>query len=107
MGSDPAAGAAVLVTGASRGLGRGIAEALPGAGRDVAIHYARQRPAAEEALAACRARAARADQRFMVVGGDVAGADDRRRMAAESMAGRGRIYALVNDAGIGPRLRPD
>ena len=107
MGSDPAAGAAVLVTGASRGLGRGIAEALAGAGLDVAIHYARQRPAAEETLAACRARAARADQRFMVVGGDVAGADDRRRMVAETMAGLGRIDALVNNAGMGPRLRAD
>ncbi|HUG52872.1 MAG TPA: SDR family NAD(P)-dependent oxidoreductase, partial [Vicinamibacteria bacterium] len=46
--------ASVLVTGASRGLGRGIAQALSGDGLDVAIHYASNRRAAEETLESCR-----------------------------------------------------
>ena len=44
----------VLVTGASRGLGRGIALELARAGYSVAINYASNRAAAEETLALCR-----------------------------------------------------
>ena len=46
--------AVALVTGASRGLGRGIAEALSRDGLDVAIHYGSRRAAAEETEAALR-----------------------------------------------------
>ena len=99
--------AAVLVTGASRGLGRGIAEALAADGLDVAIHYGSRRDAAEETLAACRQRATRPDQRFAIVGGDVARTEDRRRLLEETLAGLGRLDALVNNAGIAPRVRAD
>ncbi len=44
------AGKCALVTGASRGLGRGIALALAEAGADVAVHYARRRTAAQEVV---------------------------------------------------------
>ena len=47
----------VLVTGASRGLGRGIALTLAAEGYDLAIHYASNVAAAEETAAACRAAA--------------------------------------------------
>jgi 3-oxoacyl-[acyl-carrier protein] reductase len=98
---------AALVTGASRGLGRGIAEALAGDGFDVAINYATNRAAAEETLAACRQRAPRAEQRFAVVGGNVARADDRHRILSETLAALDRVDALVNNAGIAPRVRAD
>src|SRR5438876_6819021 len=61
--------AAALVTGASRGLGRGIAEALSRDGLDVAIHYGTRRAAAEETEAACRKVATRGGQKFALVTG--------------------------------------
>jgi NAD(P)-dependent dehydrogenase (short-subunit alcohol dehydrogenase family) len=106
--SDPAAPAAVvLVTGASRGLGRGVAEALARDGHSVAIHYAVNTAAAEETADACRAQAARAGQRFSLVAGNVASALDRRRIVDETLAAHGRIDGLVNNAGIAPRVRAD
>src|SRR5207245_10334866 len=98
MGAEPHPPAVVLVTGASRGLGRGIAEALARDGRDVAIHFRRNRSGAEETQAACRSLAVRPDQRFALVGGDLARAEDRRRIVDETLAVLGRIDALVNNA---------
>jgi 3-oxoacyl-[acyl-carrier protein] reductase len=107
MASPPPPAPAALVTGASRGLGRGIAEALAGDGFDLAIHYATNRAAAAETEAACRRRATRADQRFAVVGGNVASAGDRARIVGETLAALGRLDALVNNAGMAPRTRMD
>ena len=107
MSSEASPPAAVLVTGGSRGLGRGIAEALAGDGLDVAIHYGRNREAAAETEAACRKAAARPGQRFVLVGGDVASAADRRRILDQTLAGLGRLDALVNNAGMAPRVRAD
>jgi 3-oxoacyl-[acyl-carrier protein] reductase len=103
--SPPAA--AALVTGASRGLGRGIAEALTRDGLDLAIHYGRNRAAAEETLAACRALSTRPDQNFALVSGDIAKTDDRQRIVDGALAALGRLDALVNNAGIAPRVRAD
>jgi len=99
--------AAALVTGASRGLGRGIAEALSRDGLDVAIHYGTRRAAAEETEAACRKVATRAGQKFALVGGDIARTEDRRRILDDALAALGRLDALVNNAGIAPRVRAD
>jgi 3-oxoacyl-[acyl-carrier protein] reductase len=104
MASPPAA---VLVTGASRGLGRGIAEALARDGHSVAIHYARSRDGAEETAAACRSLAARPEQQFVAVRGDVSVSADRTRMLAETLAALGRLDGLVSNAGIAPRVRAD
>ncbi|PYQ54202.1 MAG: 3-ketoacyl-ACP reductase [Acidobacteria bacterium] len=107
MSTEATPPAAVLVTGASRGLGRGIAETLARDGLDVAIHYGRNREAAQETEATCRAAATRPDQRFVLVGGDVASRGDRQRILDETLAGLGRLDALVNNAGMAPRARVD
>jgi 3-oxoacyl-[acyl-carrier protein] reductase len=100
-------GAVALVTGASRGLGRGIAETLAKDGFSVAIHYASNRTAAEETAAACRTLARDPAQRFITVGGNVGNAADRARIVADTLSALGRIDALINNAGMAPRVRAD
>jgi len=107
MSSEAGPPACVLVTGSSRGLGRGVAETLASDGRSVGVHYANNRAAAEETAASCRRLAPSPDQQFVVVGGNVALADDRRRIVAETLQAFGRLDALVNNAGMAPRVRAD
>lgn len=97
----------VLVTGSSRGLGRGIAIELARAGYSVAIHYARNSAAAEETASTCREVGNADGQSFPIVGGDVSKADDRIRIVDECRAALGGIDALVNNAGISVRQRID
>jgi NAD(P)-dependent dehydrogenase (short-subunit alcohol dehydrogenase family) len=92
-----------LVTGASRGIGRGIAVELGRAGCRVAINYAGNADAAAEALALVRA----AGGDGFTVQGDVAVAADRARLVAETVQRFGRIDLLVNNAGVGPKVRAD
>ena len=51
-------GRTALITGASRGIGRGIALALAGAGADIAVNYTRDGEAAAETVAAITAGSA-------------------------------------------------
>lgn len=97
----------ILVTGASRGLGRGISEELSRSGHSVAIHYASNRAAADETLAACRAAATSADQQFALVQGDVSKAADRAEIFDATLSAFGRIDGLINNAGIAPPVRAD
>lgn len=96
-----------LVTGASRGLGRGIALALARDGKSVAVHYASNRAAADETVAECQKLATQPGQRFVAVGGDIGDSAARARIVAETTAAFGRIDALINNAGIAPRVRAD
>jgi NAD(P)-dependent dehydrogenase (short-subunit alcohol dehydrogenase family) len=97
----------ILVTGASRGLGRGIAVRLSELGMSVAVNFAGNAAAAEETVALCRKHQASETQKFIRVQGDVGAADDRRRIVAQTLDLFGRIDGLVNNAGMGPRLRAD
>jgi NAD(P)-dependent dehydrogenase (short-subunit alcohol dehydrogenase family) len=97
----------VLVTGSSRGLGRGVAETLAGAGFSVAIHYASNKTAAEATAEACRKLASSPEQKFALVGGNIGLAADRQRLFDETLSAYGRLDALVNNAGIAPRVRAD
>jgi len=97
----------ILVTGSSRGLGRGIALRCARAGFSVAIHYAGNEAAAKETIAECQAAAPDASQQFAPVRGNLALADDRAGILEQTLAAFGRLDALVNNAGIAPRVRAD
>jgi len=92
-----------LVTGASRGIGRGIAVELARAGCRVAVNYAGNAEAAAEAVRLVRA----AGGEGMPVQGDISIAADRERLVADTMQAFGRIDLLVNNAGVAPRVRAD
>ena len=97
----------VLITGASRGLGRGIAIEAAAQGLSVAINYASNRAAAEETAALCAKAACDTAQRFVPIGGDIGKTEDRNALVDSTLATFGRIDALVNNAGIAPRVRAD
>jgi 3-oxoacyl-[acyl-carrier protein] reductase len=103
LGSAPMSPKTALVTGASRGIGRGIAVELARAGCRVAINYAGNAEAAAEALGLVEA----AGGSGFVVQGDVAVAADRARLMAETVDRFGRIDLLVNNAGVAPKIRAD
>jgi 3-oxoacyl-[acyl-carrier protein] reductase len=96
-----------LVTGSSRGLGRGVAETLAGAGFSVAIHYAANKEAAAATAEACHKLAPKPEQKFALVGGNIGLAADRQRLFDETLAAYGHLDALVNNAGVAPRVRAD
>jgi 3-oxoacyl-[acyl-carrier protein] reductase len=89
-----------LITGSSRGIGRGIALALARTGRhDVVINYADNEAAAHECAALCREAAAN-KVRTEMVQADVSQAADRARLIEFVQREFGRLDLLVNNAGI-------
>ncbi len=92
-----------IVTGSSRGIGRGIILALAERGWDVVINYRGNRQAAEGTQDAVQAYQVQS----IVVQGDVANAEDRHRLIQATIEEFGRIDLLVNNAGMGPRQRVD
>lgn len=94
---------AALVTGASRGIGRGIALALARAGFDVVVNYASNAAAAEEV----RAEVEKTGARAALVRADLALSADRARLVTEAYDAFGRVDLLVNNAGVAPAVRAD
>jgi glucose 1-dehydrogenase/3-oxoacyl-[acyl-carrier protein] reductase len=89
-------GRTALVTGGSRGIGRGIVEILAEEGANVAVNFAMQAGQAEEAAAWVRAQGRQA----ITVQGDVSKRDDVETMIDRVWAELGPIDLLVNNAGI-------
>ncbi|MEJ3742458.1 3-ketoacyl-ACP reductase [Actinomycetes bacterium KLBMP 9797] len=94
---------AAIVTGGSRGIGRGIVLALAGAGYDVVVNYASNADAAREVGKQVEA----AGQRAELVQADISRADDRQRLVDATVAAFGRVDLLVNNAGVAPNVRAD
>jgi 3-oxoacyl-[acyl-carrier protein] reductase len=92
-----------LVTGASRGIGRGIALALAGAGHDIVVNYARNADAAQEVVK----RVEQAGGRASATRADISVAADREELVAAAYAEFGRVDLLVNNAGVAPSVRAD
>jgi 3-oxoacyl-[acyl-carrier protein] reductase len=90
------AGKVALVTGASRGIGRAVAEALAREGAAVAVVAGRDLAAAEETAAAARAQSGSA----VALRGDVAEAAQVEALFAATVEQWGRLDILVNNAGI-------
>jgi len=98
---------AVLVTGASRGLGRGIAVSCARMGCHVAIHYQSNEAAARETRSLCQALAPKSEQKFVLAPGNLASTGERASVFTQTLDGLGRLDALVNNAGMAPRVRAD
>ncbi len=92
-----------LVTGSSRGIGRGIALELAERGWSLVVNYSSNQQAAQEVGAAVETFGGRA----LLVQGNVALPEDRDRLVDAALKGFGRIDLLVNNAGVGPRQRVD
>jgi NAD(P)-dependent dehydrogenase (short-subunit alcohol dehydrogenase family) len=92
---------AAIVTGGSRGIGLAIAKQLAEDGLNIAVLGTRE--PVQENLQAIRERGAE----VLYVRGDVAQAADRRRLVAETVAAFGGVHVLINNAGVGPKVRSD
>jgi glucose 1-dehydrogenase len=91
-----------IVTGGSRGIGRGIAEALAGAGAGVSIVYRGDAEAATETLVAIRERGGSA----IAVQADVSDETSVDALFAEHLHAFGGLDILVNNAGVVPAQAP-
>lgn len=89
-------GKVALVTGASIGIGRAIAEAFAKAGVDVAVNYLRHQAEAEEVCESIR----RMGRRATAVQADVAKSAEVARLVTAVEESLGPIAILVNNSGI-------
>jgi NAD(P)-dependent dehydrogenase (short-subunit alcohol dehydrogenase family) len=98
-----------LITGASRGIGRGIALALAAEGWDLVLNFASNEVAAKETAGRCREVAmenSREIQTYLCQA-DISQDADRRRLIQFTRDSCHKLDLLVNNAGIAPKVRAD
>jgi 3-oxoacyl-[acyl-carrier protein] reductase len=95
-------GKTAVVTGASKGIGAGIAKGLAAEGAAVVINYAASKDGAERVVADIKAKGGKA----IAVHGDVAKAADVKKIFAETKQAFGRLDILVNNAGVYYKFLP-
>jgi len=92
-----------LITGAGRGIGRGIALELATAGYAIVANYRGNQTAAEQLQKDIRGRGGVCE----LARGDVSVAADRAAMLTVCRERFGRLDLLVNNAGVAPDVRVD
>lgn len=90
------AGKVAIVTGASKGIGAGIAKGLAAAGATVVVNYASSREGADRVVSEITAGGGRA----IAVQGDMSRPPDVRRLFEETERAFGSLDVLVNNAGV-------
>ena len=85
-----------VVTGASKGIGAGIAKAFAAEGASVVVNYATSRRDADTVVADITATGGKA----FAIQADVSKSEDVKRLFADTRDAFGRIDILVNNAGI-------
>jgi NAD(P)-dependent dehydrogenase (short-subunit alcohol dehydrogenase family) len=100
---------AALITGASRGIGRGIALELAKLGYDLVINFASNAEAARQTALDCVAGAKGNGRKIRaeICQADVSCADDRQRLIDSTRKTFDRLDLLVNNAGVAPKARDD
>src|SRR6266550_2501490 len=98
-----------LITGASRGIGRGIALELARLGHDLVINYAGNLQAAQQTSEDCVALAQTCGKtiRAEVCQADISQCGGRQKLIDFARQAFGRLDLLVNNAGVAPNVRAD
>lgn len=89
-------GKVAVVTGASKGIGAGIARALGAAGASVVVNYASDKAGADKTVADIKAKGGQA----VAVKGDVSRTADVKHLFEETQKAYGKLDVLVNNAGV-------
>lgn len=85
-----------IVTGASKGIGAGIAKAYGTEGASVVVNYSSDKAGAEKVVEDIIANGGKA----IAVQGSVANAEDIKRLFSETKNAFGKLDVLVNNAGV-------
>lgn len=85
-----------VITGASKGIGAGIAKSLAAAGASVVVNYSSSKDGADKVVAEITANGGKA----IAVQGSVYNADDVARLFDETSKAFGPVDILVNNAGV-------
>jgi len=97
MKTERLKGRTALVTGASRGIGRAIAERLAAEGADLAINYASNAKAADEVAGVAASHGVKA----RIYQANIGVESDCVRLASEVMADFKQVDILIHNAGLG------
>lgn len=98
-----------LITGGSRGIGRGIALELAKLGHDLVINFGGNEAAARETAADCQAAAKASGHSIdaRICQADISLSADRKRLIDFTRDRFARLDLLVNNAGVAPLTRAD
>jgi 3-oxoacyl-[acyl-carrier protein] reductase len=89
-------GKVAIVTGASKGIGAGIAEALAAEGASVVVNYASSKAGADAVVS----KITKAGGKAVAVGGDVSKAAEAQGIVDTAIENYGRLDILVNNSGV-------
>lgn len=93
-------GKTAVVTGGSRGIGRGIALELASQGANIVVNYSGNREKAEETARECEKIGSAYGVKTLVIQADVSNSDEVKNMMDSALAEFKTIDILVNNAGI-------